>query len=189
MYEQPPLLGGFLLGETAQPAVDEESLVSPASRSWSSLRSRHHRRPASRTPLERVKRRGNPGVHATRDDVYDPDMDTAGTRTVPSFVDACLLALVGTALIAGVASAQPASGFYLSQEIGLNVRAIVGVVGQHQRPTEPLRRVHQSALRGRGCLYRSEPRVGSGLEDHPRPRRRPAGGTVGWLPVQRAAAG
>ena len=46
-----------------------------------------------------------------------------------SFVDACLLALAGTALTVGAASAQPASGFYLSQEIGLNVAPSVELLG------------------------------------------------------------
>jgi opacity protein-like surface antigen len=53
----------------------------------------------------------------------------ARIRTGPSFADACLLALAGTALISGVASAQPASGFYLSQEIGLNVAPPLDLLG------------------------------------------------------------
>ncbi len=38
-----------------------------------------------------------------------------------SLFGACVLALAGAGLTTGSASAQPASGFYLSQEIGLNV--------------------------------------------------------------------
>ena len=53
----------------------------------------------------------------------------ARIRTGPSFVDAFLLALAGTALISGVASAQPASGFYLSQEIGFNVAPPLELLG------------------------------------------------------------
>ena len=37
-----------------------------------------------------------------------------------SLFGACVLALAGAGLTTGAASAQPASGFYLSQEIGLN---------------------------------------------------------------------
>ena len=53
----------------------------------------------------------------------------AKIRTGLSLVDACLLALAGTALVSGVASAQPASGFYLSQEIGLNLAPPVQLLG------------------------------------------------------------
>ena len=53
----------------------------------------------------------------------------ARTRTLQSFVDACLLALAGAGLITGEASAQPATGFYLSQEIGLNVAPSVELLG------------------------------------------------------------
>ena len=41
-----------------------------------------------------------------------------------SLFGACVLALAGAGLSTGSASAQPASGFYLSQEIGLNVRRV-----------------------------------------------------------------
>lgn len=135
MYEQLALHRGSLLGETVRLAVDGESLVS--------LRvGRGHRcggpitdaRQAARRA--RYERRGTPVLRATCDDVYDPDMNRVGTRTVPSFVDACLLALAGTALIAGVASAQPASGFYLSQEIGPNVGAALELLGNtNDRPS------------------------------------------------------
>ena len=42
---------------------------------------------------------------------------------------ACVLALAGAGLTTGSASAQPASGFYLSQEIGLNVAPAVALLG------------------------------------------------------------
>lgn len=53
----------------------------------------------------------------------------AKTRTVQSFVHACLLALAAAGLITSEASAQPVTGFYLSQEIGLNVAPAVELLG------------------------------------------------------------
>lgn len=94
------------------------------------------------------------------DDVYDPDMDTAGTRTVPSFVDACLLALAGTVLNAGVASAQPASGFYLSQEIGLNVAPSLELLGNtNDRPSRCDEFINPRFADVAGC---TDPNRGSG---------------------------
>ena len=46
-----------------------------------------------------------------------------------SLFGACVLALAGAGLAPGSASAQPASGFYLSQEIGLNVAPAVALLG------------------------------------------------------------
>ena len=46
-----------------------------------------------------------------------------------SLFGACVLALAGAGLTTGSASAQPASGFYLSQEIGLNVAPPVALLG------------------------------------------------------------
>ena len=46
-----------------------------------------------------------------------------------SLFGACVLALAGAGLTPGSASAQPASGFYLSQEIGLNVAPAVALLG------------------------------------------------------------
>ena len=46
-----------------------------------------------------------------------------------SLFGACVLALAGAGLSTGSASAQPASGFYLSQEIGLNVASAVALLG------------------------------------------------------------
>ena len=46
-----------------------------------------------------------------------------------SLFGACVLALAGAGLSTGSASAQPASGFYLSQEIGLNVAPAVALLG------------------------------------------------------------
>ena len=46
-----------------------------------------------------------------------------------SLFGACVLALAGAGLTTGSASAQPASGFYLSQEIGLNVAPAVALLG------------------------------------------------------------
>ena len=46
-----------------------------------------------------------------------------------SLFGACVLALAGAGLPPGSASAQPASGFYLSQEIGLNVAPPVALLG------------------------------------------------------------
>ena len=54
--------------------------------------------------------------------------NAAATGNVQPFV-ACLLVLAGVGLIAREASAQPASGFYLSQEIGLNVASSVELLG------------------------------------------------------------
>ena len=51
------------------------------------------------------------------------------TRTTRSLFGACALALAGAGLITGTASAQPASGFYLSQEIGLHVAPAVELLG------------------------------------------------------------
>ena len=50
-------------------------------------------------------------------------------RTMRSLFGACVLALAGAGLTTGTASAQPASGFYLSQEIGLNVAPAVELLG------------------------------------------------------------
>ncbi len=50
-------------------------------------------------------------------------------RTVRSLFGACALAFAGGGLMVGTASAQPASGFYLSQEIGLNVAPSVDLLG------------------------------------------------------------
>ena len=49
--------------------------------------------------------------------------------TKRSLFGACVLALAGAGLTTGSASAQPASGFYLSQEIGLNVAPAVALLG------------------------------------------------------------
>ena len=50
-------------------------------------------------------------------------------RTRRALFGACLLALAGAGLITGTASAQPTSGFYLSQEIGLNLAPGVELLG------------------------------------------------------------
>ncbi len=60
---------------------------------------------------------------------HDPDTDITMMRTRRSLFGACLLALAGAGLITGTASAQPRSGFYLSQEIGLNLAPGVELLG------------------------------------------------------------
>ena len=57
-------------------------------------------------------------------------------RGVQPFLGACVLALAGAVLLAGEAWAQPASGYYLSQEIGLNVAPPVELFGNtNDRPS------------------------------------------------------
>ena len=57
-------------------------------------------------------------------------------RSAQSFLGACLLALAGATLVAGEVWAQPASGYYLSQEIGLNVAPPMELFGNtNDRPS------------------------------------------------------
>ena len=87
-------------------------------------------------------------------------MDTASARTVRSFVDACLLALAGMGLIVGVASAQPASGFYLSQEIGLNIAPSLELLGNtNDRPSRCDEFINPRFADVAGC---TDPNRGSG---------------------------
>lgn len=63
---------------------------------------------------------------------------TAMTRrsSAQPFVSACVLALAGAAVIAGEVRAQPAPGFYLSQEIGLNAAPPMELLGNtNDRPS------------------------------------------------------
>ncbi len=59
---------------------------------------------------------------------YDPNGPDNDVHQEVLF-GACVLALAGAGLTTGSASAQPASGFYLSQEIGLNVAPPVALLG------------------------------------------------------------
>ena len=57
-------------------------------------------------------------------------------RGAQPFLGACVLALAGAVLLAGEAWAQPASGYYLSQESGLNVAPPVELFGNtNDRPS------------------------------------------------------
>ncbi len=68
-------------------------------------------------------------VESVRMQGHAPDTEMTTVCTMRSLLGASALAVVGTGLIAGKASAQSASGFYLNQEIGLNVASAVELLG------------------------------------------------------------
>ena len=68
-------------------------------------------------------------VESVRMQGHAPDTEMTTVCTMRSLLGASALAVVGTGLIAGKASAQSASGFYLNQEIGLNVASAVELFG------------------------------------------------------------
>ena len=81
-------------------------------------------------------------------------------RTRRSLFGACLLALSGAGLITGTASAQPTSGFYLSQEIGLNLAPGVELLGNsNDRASRCDEFINPRFAEVAGC---TEPNRGSG---------------------------
>ncbi len=71
-----------------------------------------------------------PGLGSIRGDTgHAPDTDMTMMHTIGSRSGACALLLAAAGSIAGTASAQPASGFYLTQELGLNVAPPVELLG------------------------------------------------------------
>ena len=81
-------------------------------------------------------------------------------RTRRALFGACLLALAGAGLITGTASAQPTSGFYLSQEIGLNLAPGVELLGNsNDRASRCDEFINPRFAEVAGC---TEPNRGSG---------------------------
>ena len=81
-------------------------------------------------------------------------------RTRRALFGAGLLALAGAGLITGTASAQPTSGFYLSQEIGLNLAPGVELLGNsNDRASRCDEFINPRFAEVAGC---TEPNRGSG---------------------------
>ena len=81
-------------------------------------------------------------------------------RTRRALFGACLLALAGAGLITGTASAQPTAGFYLSQEIGLNLAPGVELLGNsNDRASRCDEFINPRFAEVAGC---TEPNSGSG---------------------------
>ena len=81
-------------------------------------------------------------------------------RTRRALFGAWLLALAGAGLITGTASAQPTSGFYLSQEIGLNLAPGLELLGNsNDRASRCDEFINPRFAEVAGC---TEPNRGSG---------------------------